>query len=162
MVFLDRNWCRIFFGEFRFGSVFLYTSSQISCDFHEIWWHFVIKNRLKIEVKFYIDFELDFWWIMSHFGGNFGSLGPSFWHHFWCFSCRSPREAIWEPFGRHLGGIVIASLRPPRLVGHWCEQRIRQDVNWPNSVTAFRSRFPRTFSQKPLKIQWTLCETLPK
>ena len=65
-------------------------------------------------------------------------------------------------FGQHFGSIVIASLRPPRLVGQWCEQHIRQDVNWPNSVSAFRSRFPRTFSQKPLKIQWTLCEKLPK
>ena len=42
-------------------------------------------------------------------------------------------KSIWR-------SIVIASLRPPRLVGHWCEQHIRQDVNWPNSVSAFRSR----------------------
>ena len=105
MVFLDRNWCRSFFGEFCFGSLFLCISSPISCDFHQIWWHFVIKNRLKIDVKFYIDFELDFWWKMSHFGGHFDSLGLSFWHHFLSFSCRSPRETIWEPFERHLGGI---------------------------------------------------------
>ena len=42
---------------------------------------------------------------MTHFGGHFSSLGLSFWHHFLSFSCRSPREAIWEPFERHLGRI---------------------------------------------------------
>ena len=73
--------------------------------------------------------------------------------------------ALWaaiDPIFGPSGCIVIASLRPPRLVGHWCEQPVRQDVNGPNSVSAFRSRFPRTFSQKPSKIQWTLGEKLAK
>ena len=48
---------------------------------------------------------------MSDFRGHVGSLGPSFWHIFLSFSYRSPREAIWELFRTHLGGISGACKR---------------------------------------------------